>query len=155
MLSEPKLREFPVHHEAVESITCSARDLPQRLGRTYSEVAQWAARRGVHLSKPFARYTTFTADSCTLEAGFVVDRTVPDNDERVHQKDDGGYTAFTMLYVGPYTSLGKVYDAIKEQIHVHGYAASGPPIEYYLTTPDTPPQEQKTEIVWPVVVNEI
>lgn len=154
MTSGLKLREFPVHHEAIESITCSAQELPQRLGRAYAEVAQWASRRGVHVSKPFARYTAFTSDFCTLEAGFIVDRAVTDTDNHVQQKDDGGYTAFTMVYTGPYTSLGEAYDTIKEQIRIHGYAAAGAPIEYYLTPPDTPLQKQRTEIVWPVVVNE-
>lgn len=155
MLSEPKLREFPVQHEAVESITCSVQELPERLGRIYGEVAQWATRRGVHVSRPFARYTAFTADSCTLEAGFVVDRAVADNDGQVQQKDDGGYTAFTALHTGPYAWLGQAYDAMKEHIRIHGYVPAGAPLEYYLTPPDTPPQEQKTEIVWPVLVNEV
>lgn len=154
MVSAPNLREFPVHHEAVITVTCRTQELPQNLGRAFEEIAQWAARHGVHVSKPFARYTTFTADSCTLEAGFIVERNISVEDGRVHQ-NDGGYTAFTMIFVGPYSSLGEAYDAIKEQIHVHGYAAAGAPVEYYLTTPETPPQEQKTEIVWPVVVNEV
>lgn len=39
-------------------------------------------------------------------------------------------------------------------MRIHGYASAGAPVEYYLTPPDTPPEQQRVEIVWPVVPNE-
>jgi effector-binding domain-containing protein len=56
--------------------------------------------------------------------------------------------------VGPYSSLGQTHDALREYIRIHGYAAAGAPVEYYLSPPETPPTEQKTEVVWPVIPNE-
>jgi effector-binding domain-containing protein len=155
MLPSPRIREYPMHHELIENISCSPRDLPDTLGRTYGEIAMWAAQHGVRVSRPFARYTSFTPEACTLEAGYIVDRTVPVKDDRIRAKDDGGYVALSALHVGPYASLGKTHDALKEYIQIHGYAAAGAPVEYYLTPPDTPPDEQRTEVVWPVVPNEM
>lgn len=155
MLESPRIREYPIHHELIENITCRARDLPEALGRTYGEIAMWAAQHGVRTSRPFARYMKFTPDDCTLEAGFIVDRDVPTEGGRIHAKDDGGYVAVSALHVGPYASLGETHNALKEYIRIHGYAEAGAPIEYYLTPPDTPPGEHKTEVVWPVIPNEV
>lgn len=155
MLPSLRIREYPIHHELVENITCSARELPAMLGRAYGEIATWAGQHGVRISKPFARYTNYTEEACTLEAGFITDRSVRVKSERIHAKDDGGYVALSTLHTGPYSTLGSAHDALKEYIRTHGYVPAGAPIEYYLTPPDTPPTDQKTEVVWPVVPNEV
>lgn len=154
MLPSLRIREYPIHHELIEEINCRAQDLPDTLGRTFGEIAMWAAQHGVRVSRPFARYTAFTPESCSCEAGFIVDRNVPVEENHIRAKDAGGFIALSALHVGPYASLGQTHDALQEYIRVHGYAPAGAPIEYYLSPPETPPSEQKTEVVWPVVPNE-
>lgn len=153
MLSSPKIREIPVHHEVTESIACTMQDLPAKLGRTYGEIENWAAKRRVHISAPFARYRFFSPSACKLEAGYIVDRAVP-GDKRIQVRDDGGYTALTALHTGPFSGVSAAYEALEEYMRIHGYASAGAPMEYYLTPPDTPPEHQRAEIVWPVVPNE-
>jgi effector-binding domain-containing protein len=154
MLPSLRIREYPIHHELVEHLHCRAEELPATLGRTYGEIATWAAQHGVRISRPFARYMDFTPEDCTLEAGFIVDRSVAVDGDRIRAKDEGGYIALSALHVGPYSSLGQTHDALREYIRIHGYAAAGAPVEYYLSPPETPPTEQKTEVVWPVIPNE-
>lgn len=153
MLLSPKIRDIPVHHEVTESITCTAQDLPAKLGRTYGEIENWAVRQRVRISAPFARYRFFSTSACKLEAGYIVDRAVP-GDEHIRVRDDGGYTALTALHIGPFSAVSQAYKALEEFMRIHGYASAGPPVEYYLTPPDTPPEQQRAEIVWPVVPDE-
>lgn len=154
MLTSPKIREIPVHHEATESIACTVQDLPVKLGRTYGEIENWADKHRVRVSAPFARYTFVSPSECTLEAGFILDRAVP-GDERIRVRDNGGYIALAATHTGPFSSISRAYGALEEFMRIHGYASAGAPVEYYLTPPDVPPEEQKTEIVWPVVPNEL
>lgn len=153
MLSSPKIREVPVHHEVTQSIACSMQDLPSKLGRTYGEIENWAAKHRVRISAPFARYRFFSPAACTLEAGYIVDRAVP-GDEHIRVQDDGGYVALTAVHVGPFSDISRAYESLEEFIRIHGYASAGAPVEFYLTPPDTPPERQKAEIVWPVIPNE-
>lgn len=154
MLSSPKIREVPVHHEVTESIACTMQDLPSKLGRTYGEISNWAAKHRVQISAPFARYRFFSGTECKLEAGFIVDRPAS-GDDHIQVRDDGGYTALTALHTGPFSAISKAYGALEEFMRIHGYASAGAPVEYYLTPPDTPPEQQRTEIVWPVTPNEM
>lgn len=153
MLSAPKIRDIPVHHEVTENIVCTAQDLAAKLGRTYGEIENWAARKHVRISTPFARYRFFSTSACKLEAGYIVDRAVA-GDGHIQVRDGGGYTALTALHVGPFSAVSEAYEALEEFMRIHGYASAGAPVEYYLTPPDTPPAQQRAEIVWPVVPNE-
>lgn len=154
MLSSPKIRDVPVHHEVTESISCTVQDLPAKLGRTYGEIENWAAKNHLRLTAPFARYKFYSPSACTLEAGYIADRAAA-GDERIQVHDDGGYTALTVMHAGPFSAISRAYGALEEFMRIHGYASAGAPVEYYLTPPDTPPQEQRAEIVWPVVPNEL
>lgn len=154
MLTSPKIREVPVHHEATETLSCQVQDLPSKLGRVYGEIQNWAAKHHLHVTAPFARYTLFTPNACTFEAGYILDRAVPSTEANIRVRDDGGYVALTAEHTGPFNTIGKAYDALEEFMHIHGYVSAGAPVEYYLSGPDAPPQEQKAEIVWPVVPNE-
>lgn len=154
MLTPPKIREIPLHHEVTEKIACTVQDLPVKLGRTYGEIQNWAAKHRVRVSAPFARYTFFSPSNCTLEAGFIADRIVP-GEGLIQVRDDGGYTALTATHLGPFSTISRAYESLEEFMRIHGYASAGAPVEYYLSSPDARPEEQKAEIVWPVIPNEM
>ena len=154
MLSAPKIREVPAHHEAIENIACTTGDLPEKLNRAYGEIENWAADKRVRISAPFARYRFFSTSACRVEAGYIFEGNAA-GDEQIRVQDEGGYTALTAEHTGPYATISKAYEALEEFMRIHGYASAGAPVEYYLTPPETPPQAQRAEIVWPVIPNEL
>lgn len=127
-------------------------ELPQRLERAFSELSVWSAEHGALASQPFARYAEVTPEHCTLEAGFVVDRPLHSRNGVVRTKDAGGYLAMSLVYQGPYSAICEAYKALQNEIARRGYELAGAPVEYYLTPPEIPTLEHKTEIVWPVVL---
>jgi effector-binding domain-containing protein len=56
----------------------------------------------------------------------------------------------SMLHVGPYDTVATAYGAIVEWIGSHGYAVAGPPREVYFSEPETPPEQVRTIIEFPV-----
>jgi effector-binding domain-containing protein len=59
-------------------------------------------------------------------------------------------TFVTLLHVGPYDTVGAAYDTLTEWIGGHDLAVAGPPREVYLSEPDTPPDETRTIVEFPV-----
>jgi effector-binding domain-containing protein len=57
----------------------------------------------------------------------------------------------TLLHVGPYDTVGAAYDTLTEWIGTHDLAVMGPPREVYLSEGDTPPEQVRTIIEFPVV----
>lgn len=54
------------------------------------------------------------------------------------------------LHIGPYDSIGTLYDALAAWIPVHGLEIAGPPREVYLSDPSTPPDQIRTVVEYPV-----
>jgi len=53
-------------------------------------------------------------------------------------------------HVGPYDQIGRTYAKLQQWIADHKYEIAGPPMEIYLSPPDTPPEKITTEILIPV-----
>jgi len=62
----------------------------------------------------------------------------------------GGRAAAT-THRGAYDAIGPTYDALSRWVLANGHMMAGPPREVYLTGPDVArPEEQVTELVWPI-----
>jgi effector-binding domain-containing protein len=59
-------------------------------------------------------------------------------------------TFATLLHVGPYDTVGAAYGTLAAWIGSHGLAMAGPPREVYLSEPETPPDQVRTIVEWPV-----
>lgn len=75
--------------------------------------------------------------------------------------DDVGYrllagrTVAVLVHVGPYDTVARDYERTARWIGEHGYMVVGPPEEAYLSEPDTPPEQIRTEIRFPVARAEV
>lgn len=67
---------------------------------------------------------------------------------RVQELPAGNFA--TLLHVGPYDTVGAAYDTLTAWLGSHDLVASGPPREVYLSPGDTPPEQVKTIIEFPV-----
>jgi effector-binding domain-containing protein len=59
-------------------------------------------------------------------------------------------TFATLLHVGPYDTLGAAYEKLTTWLGTHDLVVMGPPREVYLSEPDTPPDQVRTIIEFPV-----
>jgi effector-binding domain-containing protein len=59
-------------------------------------------------------------------------------------------TFATLVHVGPYDTISSAYGAMVAWIGDHGLAVAGPPREVYLSPPDTPPDQIRTIVEFPV-----
>jgi effector-binding domain-containing protein len=56
----------------------------------------------------------------------------------------------TLLHVGPYDTVGAAYETLMAWLGAHELAVIGPPREVYLSDGDTPPEQIRTIVEFPV-----
>ena len=129
----------------------SVEDLPQALGQAYGAIAQYLQELGEHpVGHPFAAYYNLDMQDLDVEMGFPVSRKFPGKDDIGAGEIPGGKVA-TYLYTGPYSEMEPAYTALSQWMKDNGYEPTGVVYEMYLDDPaQTPPQEWRTQIVFPL-----
>jgi effector-binding domain-containing protein len=102
-----------------------------------------------HTGNAFAAYHNMDMQNMDVEAGFPVSRALPGRGDIQPGKIPGGWFA-VCHYTGPYDQLGPAYEFLTQYSADRGYHPGSVAYEWYLTGPDVPPQEMKTDIVFPV-----
>lgn len=142
-----------VPEQPVMSIRAQAAmaSISEFLGRAFEELYGHAGRTGVvTIGPPFVIYHAFDPSEVDAEvcipivgtaepAGRITTRVVP------------AATVAHTLHVGPYDKLKIAYDAITAWVAEQGLEVAGPYREHYLTGPEVPPDQIRTEIELPVV----
>lgn len=64
-------------------------------------------------------------------------------------------TLAVTMHIGPYDAVTPSYLRTERWVDDHGYTVVGPPEEAYLSPPDTPPGEIRTEIRFPVAMEPV
>ena len=54
------------------------------------------------------------------------------------------------MHIGPYDTVGPAYEALTQYVKANGYEPAGPAYEFYFSGPETPPEEIRTQIAFPV-----
>ncbi|MBI5300911.1 MAG: GyrI-like domain-containing protein [Chloroflexi bacterium] len=128
----------------------AVQDLPQVLGKAYSAIMQYLGEVGEQpAGMPFAAYYNMDMQNLDIEAGFPVARKIAGKGEIQASEFPGGKLAST-VHIGPYEQMAPAYKALTQWIKANGYEATGVAYEVYFSEPETPPQEIKTEIVFPL-----
>jgi len=74
----------------------------------------------------------------------------PPDEGRVGVRTLGSRSLAILVRTGPYDTIAQDYARAVAWIAQHGYQVIGPSEEAYLSEPDTPPDEIRTEIRFPV-----
>lgn len=128
----------------------TAQDLPSLFGRVYGGIMQYLQELGEQpAGMPFAAYYSLDMENLDVEVGFPVAHKVNGKGEIQASEFPGGRLA-SVLHLGPYDQVGPAYDALLQWIKDHGLETTGVVYELYYSGPETPPQETKTEIVFPL-----
>jgi effector-binding domain-containing protein len=146
-----ELRDMPARKVLAIRESCTMTEIGPTVGRVLSEVHGWAKAHDVPIAGPaFTRYLEWGNGKCVVEAGFVVDRDVPSNDARVVVGELEAGPAVFGLHVGPYEKLAATYGAMDQWIKAHGLKPASTMWECYLDPATVRPDEQRTELWWPV-----
>ena len=129
-------------------------DIPQVLGKAYGAIAQYLGELGEQSAgPPFAAYYNMDMQNLDIEIGFPVSVKLPGKGDIEASKIPSGKVA-TCLYTGPYSEIEPAYNAISQWIEDNGYKPTGVVYEMYLNDPaQTPPQELKTQILFPLKID--
>jgi len=128
----------------------AVQDLPKVFGDAYGAIMQYLAELGEQpAGMPYAAYYNMDMQNLDLEIGFPVARKIAGKGDVQPSEFPGGKLAST-VHIGPYDQVGPAYDALMHWVGTQGYEATGVAYEVYYSGPETPPQEIKTEIVFPL-----
>lgn len=128
----------------------AVQDLPKVFGDAYGAIMQYLAELGEEpAGMPYAAYYNMDMQNLDLEIGFPVARKIAGKGDVQPSEFPGGKLAST-VHIGPYDQVGPAYDALMHWVGAQGYQATGVAYEVYYSGPETPPQEIKTEIVFPL-----
>jgi effector-binding domain-containing protein len=148
---------FPceIHEQAAQpTLTIRFRapvhELPKHFGRIYSAIMQYLQTLGAqHTGAAFAAYHNMDLHNLDVEAGFPVSTPLPGQGEIQAGTIPAGTYAICH-YTGPYDECAHAYERLRQYVTNKGYEAGDIAYEWYLNGPETPPQDPKTDIVFPV-----
>jgi effector-binding domain-containing protein len=144
-------QELPAQPTLAVRVKTRVEELPQVFGEWYSAIIGYLDELGETPSgAPFAVYYNLDMQDLEVGIGFPVARSLPGKGEIVPGEIPAGKYA-ACLYTGPYSELGTAYDGLNQWVTEQGYTASGLAYEIYLDDPlKTPPQELKTQLLFPL-----
>jgi effector-binding domain-containing protein len=122
------------------------------LGSAFADVYGYLGAHGVEpVGPPFVIYHGIPAadDPFDVEICAPVARaTDAPTGWQVRELPAGTFA--TLLHVGPYDTVAAAYDTLAAWLRAHDLTVTGPPREVYLSEGDTPPEQVKTIIEFPV-----
>jgi effector-binding domain-containing protein len=119
--------------------------------KAYGAVAQYLGEMGEQPRSPaYAAYYNMDMQNLDVEIGFPVSKKLPGRNDVKPSKIPAGKYA-SCVFTGPYSDIEPAYNALTKWIKENGYEVTGIAYELYLNDPDvTPPNELKTEILFPL-----
>ena len=145
-----ELKEFPTQPTLTKRFRTPLQQMQARLGEVYSAVIQHLEILGQAPSgAPFVAYYNMDMQDLDIEAGFPVKSPLPGNaNVQASVIPRGVYVV--CHYTGAYEGLAPAYEALSRFAAERDYAPSGVAYEWYLSSPDVPPEQLKTDIAFPV-----
>ncbi len=123
------------------------------LGSSFGEIyGHLASQRVQPAGEPFVIYYDMPEDDKPIDIEICAPVTQTIDAPRgwkVRQLPAGTFAS--LVHVGPYDTVGEAYTAMTSWIDTHDLVVSGPPREVYLSPPETPPDQIRTVIEFPVV----
>jgi effector-binding domain-containing protein len=138
-------------HLAVRRFDATPEEMGAQMGAAFGGVATYLRRIGVPVSGPAMSCYEMEGDDFHVASGFVVTGPFEEGDGVEHLQLPVREVV-TTTHVGPYEKLGEAYDALKEWARGEGRAVDEDTMmwEEYLDGPQTPPEQTRTVVHWPL-----
>jgi hypothetical protein len=136
---------------AVRRYDAEPTQLGEAMGAAFGAVAGHLRGIGVPVTGPAVSCYQMDGNLFHVASGFMVDGPFEAGNGVEPLQLPAGEVLST-LHVGPYESLGRAYDAIQEWAQTHGRPVDPSSMmwEEYLDGPQTPPQQTRTLVHWPL-----
>jgi effector-binding domain-containing protein len=120
------------------------------MGDAFGRVAAFLAQAGIPPVGPAMAFYDVRPDGMTVSAGFVVPDAI-EGDETVVPLQLPRREVVTAEHVGPYEQLPETYDALRAAAEDRGRKLDESSMwEEYTTGPETPPEQTRTIVSWPL-----
>ena len=145
-----QLKEQPSQPALSVRTRAAVQELPALFEKTYGAIMQYLDEVGEQpTGMPFAAYYNLDMRNLDVEIGFPVARELPGKGNVQPSQFPGGKLA-SVMHVGQYDQVEPAYDALMLWVNEHGYETTGVAYEIYYSGPETPPEEIRTEIMFPL-----
>jgi len=145
-----ELFDIPEIHTLSIRTNAKVENLPQLIGQSYGAIMQYMAElKEPVAAEPFVIYYNLDMQNLDVELGFPVTHELPAREEIKPSTLPVGPAART-TFTGPYEKMAPAYEGLGKFVTDSGREATGVSIEYYLTGPETPMDQQVTRIVFPI-----
>ena len=146
-----ELRNTSEQDTVVVRITTPVEKLPEVIGPSYGKIMAYLGPKGIQPSgPPFLLYHNDDMAALDVEIGFPVPSRQEGSGDVKSSKLPGGRAA-VIMHTGPYDTIQESYAALSAFISEKGLEMEPFCYEVYLNDPrETPPQELKTEIYFPI-----
>ena len=152
-MPDPVIVELTPKPFAYISLRSTLPQMPATMGQGFATLGRlFATAKAQMAGSPLAHYTDFDATSAGFELGFPV----LENDIsglRAAGLSIGKTPAgknMTATHVGPYDTVSRTYDLMTTAMKDQKLSPGKDMWESYLSPPDTPPEQIRTEVIWPV-----
>ena len=145
----------PGRRVAVVSYTARPEEIGAKAGESFATVAARLAGGGAVVTGPAVSCYTRGPQVFEVASGFVVAEDVDPGDGvetfRLPQCE-----VATPTHVGPYEELGSAYEDLRDVVTARGrrLAEEGVMWEEYWSDPQTPPEQTRTVVCWPLAADD-
>lgn len=135
------------------TLTAKMPEMPKVMGEGFDRLsAAFAEARAEMAGMPLCHYTDYDEQSATFEFGF------PARPDQVDALRAAGLSigetpsgrSMKAIHIGPYDTIVETYNKMTEAMKKQGFEGTKDMWESYFSPPDTPPEQIKTEVIWPV-----
>lgn len=127
--------------------------IAQAMGESFDVLGKAFATSGAAMAgPPLAHYLSFDQNSTTFEVGFPVlaNDVAKLKAAGLEIGETPAGTVMKAIHVGPYDSMTATYSAMQEEMKARKLVPATDMWEIYMSPPETPPAEIRTEVIWPV-----
>ncbi len=128
-------------------------DMPKTMGEGFATLAGLlAAAKTAPAGMPLAHYLDYDEDSTTFDLGFPI-RAEDAGAARAAGLEVGETASGRVMkgtHMGPYETANETYQAMMAEMKSKGLTAARDMWEIYFSPPETPKDQIRTDVVWPV-----
>ena len=139
-------------HTLTKRVTCTLADLSKKYDEVDKDLKESMKKNGLNEAGPsFGIYYSFSPEKVDMAPGIQTDKLGKDDGD-IKAMDMKAQNVLKVRYVGPYTKMKRVYDALDAYVKEHNKQVTGAPWEVYVTNTWGEKDSSKliTEVYFPV-----